>query len=279
LLVEYKGVETKTQLKPKQQPEVKPATATTSATTGTGSPSGGALNTVQNFFTSVVEKSSLRSPDVDPMTHFFNAVTESYNEQGGTESVVKTFSEISASTLQQIQTVENKIAEKGVTGFLVETLEDAEKKSLEVGGAILDGVGKLEEEAQKSGGYPELIKKEMNELNEAVAPIASQVGSVLVESGSQAGGVLLDGLEKIEKDVESKGGLPNYLKAESETAMVKGTELGSALANGAAVFGQDVQTKGFQAAVTHTWTALYATFTAPKKTESSAASGFDEESF
>jgi len=207
------------------------------------------------------------------------AVTDSYNEQGGTESVVKSLNELSETTMQQIQTVETKIGEKGVTGFLAETLEEAEKRGLEVGGVILDNVGKLDDQAQKSGGYPELIKKEMSEIEEVVAPYASQVGVILAETGSQAGGILLEGIDKIGKDVESKGGLPNYLMAESETALAKGIELSAVLANGAAIFGQEVQTKGLQGAVTDTWAALLARLTKPAPKEESSASGFDEDSF
>jgi hypothetical protein len=98
---------------------------------------------------------------------------------------------------------------------------------MEVGGVLLDTYEQLDKDVQKSGGYQEYLKKEFAVIEQvcsvatcinlkAVAPVAAQAGSVLIETGSHAGGALMDTIEKINKDVEKKGGFQPYIKAEAE---------------------------------------------------------------
>ena len=68
--------------------------------------------------------------------------------------------------------------------------------------------------------------------------MATQAGAIIAETGAQAGGLLMDKIEKIGKDVEAKGGVDKYLKAGTEETLAKSMELGSVLAAGAAEFNQ-----------------------------------------
>lgn len=150
-------------------------------------------------------------------------------------------------------------------------------KGMEVGGVLIDTYEQLDKDIQKSGGYEAYLKKEIAVIEQTVAPVAAQAGAVLIETGSTAGGLLMDKFDKIGKDVEKKGGVEPYLKAEAEETLAKSIELGSVLAAGAAEFGQQAQEKGFQVAFLGAWGSIAAAFS--KKEEKSSESGFDEESF
>lgn len=163
---------------------------------------------------------------------------------------------------------------------------------MEVGGSILDAYEQLDKDVQKSGGYQEYLKKEIAVIEQVslvncfthweqtVAPVAAQAGAIVIETGSQAGGLLMDKIDQIGKDVEKKGGFEPYLKAEAELTLAKSMELGSALAAGAAEFNQEVQQKGFQVALLSAFENLGKAFAAKKEeAKSSSESGFDEESF
>jgi len=137
----------------------------------------------------------------------------------------------------------------------------------------MDQVEAVEKDVRKSGGLQEYLMKEYVVVEEVVTRVATQVGAVIVQTGSQAGGLLMDKVEQIGKDVEAKGGVDKYLKEQSEEALAKGMELGSVLAAASADFNLEVKEKGFQVAFLNTWTNLSKAF-GPK--EKSSSESFDD---
>eukprot|EP01127_Copromyxa_protea_P023130 TRINITY_DN858_c0_g1_i1.p1 TRINITY_DN858_c0_g1~~TRINITY_DN858_c0_g1_i1.p1 ORF type:complete len:380 (+),score=125.80 TRINITY_DN858_c0_g1_i1:327-1466(+) len=268
LFNEYKLIGTLDQLKAYKE---KAAAVTTD-------PESNPFLPVQNFFKAVVEKNQHRAPETDPVTHFIGSVESSYKEQGGTETVLKVLKEVEELTVKQIHKIEEDIAKQGVAGYVKASAQEVEKKGMEVGGVLLDTYEQLEKDIAKAGGYQGYVQKEFVQIEQTVAPVAAQAGAVILETGSHAGGVLMDTIDKIGKDVEKKGGLEPYIKSEAENTLAKGMELGSVLAAGAVEFNQEVQQKGFQVAFFNTLESITKAF-APKEEKASSESGFDEESF
>jgi len=266
LLKDYASVTTLDKLKELQK-RVEPTQALASP-----GEAASPLEPVGKFFHSVYDKTQHRDPSRDPLTHFVISVEDSYNEQGGTEAVVKVLKHVETATKEQIHKIEEDIAKQGVGEFLKGSLVEVEKAGLEVGGVLMDKYDEIDKEVKKSGGIQPYLQKEMEVVEQTVVPVATQATSVIMETGAQAGGLLLDKVEKIQKDVEKVGGVDKYLKAESEEALAKGMELGSVLAAGAAEFNQEVQEKGFQVAFLNTWTNLSKAF-APKEKSSSESFG------
>jgi len=271
LLEEYKSVITKEQLE-----ALKAKTVAVTPTESSSPPPVNPFEPVNKFFHAVYDKSMHRNPDRDAFTHLIISVEDSYKEQGGNEAVVQVLKDVEKVTKNGIHKLEEDIAKQGVTEYLKNGLQQVEKKSLEVGGAILDKVGELEQDVQKSGGITEYVKKELVVVEQAVVPVATQATNVIIDGSAQAGGLIMDKFEQIGKDVESKGGLNNYIKAGTEETLAKGMEIGSILAASAAGFGQEAKEKGISAAFFSTMSNLANTF--GKKDKSSSESGFDSDS-
>jgi len=203
-------------------------------------------------------------------------VEDSYQEQGGSEGVVKVLKDIETVTKQQIAQMESDIARQGAAEYLKSGMHQVQQKGLEVGGVLLDTASELEKDIQKAGGLQAYVSKEIAVVEQSVVPVASQAGAILIEAGSQTGGLLMDKWEKVGKDVEAKGGVDKYLKAETEEAVAKSIELGSVLAAGAAEFSKEAQEKGVQVALWSAWGSISATF-AEKPEKDNSEEGFDEE--